>query len=234
MNSLKKTARLAGLLWILAAIATMFSLFYVRSALIVAGDASATANNILTNELLFRMVIVGDLLARILTFFFGLTVFRLFREVSKTWTTVFLTSILMVVAIGVANSLNNVVALIVLSKADYLNAFSQEQLNALMMIFLRLYSSGQVILEIFWLPYLFAFGLLIVRSRYIPRIFGISLMIGSFGFPITTFAKLLIPQSAFPEIILLVTQVFIAPALFATNFWFLIKGIKERQQISEV
>ena len=234
MNSLKKTARLAGLLWILAAIATMFSLFYVRSTLIVAGDASATANNILANESLFRMAIVGDLLARILTFFFGLTVFRLFREVSKTWTTVFLTSILMVVAIGVANSLNNVVALIVLSKADYLNAFSQEQLNALMMIFLRLYSSGQVILEIFWLPYLFAFGLLIVRSRYIPRIFGISLMIGSFGFPITTFAKLLIPQSAFPEIILLVTQVFIAPALFATNFWFLIKGIKERQQISEV
>jgi len=233
MNSLKKTARLAGLFWILAAIATMFSLFYVRSTLIVAGDASATANNILANESLFRMAIVGDLLARIFTFFFGLTVFRLFREVTKTWTTVFLTSILMVVAIGVANSLNNIAALIILSKADYLNAFPQEQLNALTMMFLRLYSSGQVILEIFWLPYLFAFGLLIVRSRYIPRIFGISMMIGSFGFPITTFAKLLIPQSAFPEIILLVTQVFIAPALFATSFWFLIKGVK-KQQISEI
>lgn len=234
MNSLNKTARLAGLFWILAAIATMFSLFYVRSALIVAGDASATANNILANESLFRMAIVGDLLARILTFFFGLTVFRLFREVSKTWTTVFLTSILMVVAIGVANSLNNVAALVILSKADYLNAFGQEQLNAIAMVFLRLYSSGQVILEIFWLPYLFAFGLLIVRSRYIPRIFGISMMIGSFGFPITTFAKLLIPQSAFPETVLLITQVFIAPALFGTNFWFLIKGVKEHRQISEV
>lgn len=234
MTSLRGAARLAGLFWILAAISTIFSLFYVRSMLIVSGDASATANNILANESLFRVAIVGDLLARLFTFFFGLTVFRLFKEISKTWTTVLLSAILIVVAIGVANSLNNVAALLLLSKADYLNVIGQEQLNAIAMIFLRLYNSGQVILEIFWLPYLFSFGLLIVKSKFIPRILGVLLMIGSFGFPITTFAKLLIGQSAFPEIILLVTQIFVAPALITTNFWFLIKGVKEKQQMSEV
>jgi hypothetical protein len=234
MNSLNKTARLAGLFWILGAITTIFSLFYIQSTLIVSGDAAATANNILANQFLFRAGIVSDLLARMFTFFFGLTVFLLFREVSKTWTTVFLSAILMVVAIGAANSLNNVAALTVLSKADYLNVFAQEQLNALAMLFLRLNGSGQVILEIFWLPYLFSFGLLIVKSRFIPRLLGMSLMIGCFGFPLTTFAKLLIPQSGFPEIILLVTQFFVAPALITTNFWLLIKGVNEQQQISEV
>ena len=229
----KMTARLAGSFWILGAITTIFSLFYIQSTLVVSGDAEATANNILANQFLFRMGIVSDLLARLFTFFFGLTVFCLFKEVNRTLTTVFLSSILMVVAIGVANSLNNVSALAVLSKPNYLNVFGQEQLNALAMLFLRLYGSGQVILEIFWFPYLFSFGLLIVKSRFIPRIFGISLMIGSFGFPLTTFAKLLLPQSGFPEIVLLVTQVFVAPTLITTNFWFLIKGVKE-QQISEV
>jgi hypothetical protein len=234
MSPIKKTARLASLFWILGAITTIFSLFYIQSRLVVSGDAAATANNILANQSLFRVGIVSDLLERMLTFFFGLTIFHLFRGVSKKWTTVFLSSILIVVAIGVANSLNNVASLAVLSKAAYLNVFSQEQLNALAMLFLRLNGSGQVILEIFWLPYLFSFGLLIVKSKFIPRIFGISMMIGSFGFPLTTFAKFLIPQSGFPEIILLVTQIFVAPALITTNFWFLIKGVNGQQQISEV
>lgn len=234
MTSLQRTAKLAGLFWILGAATTIFSLFYVRSALIVSADAAATANNILVNESLFRMAIVSDLLARMFTFFFGLTVFRLFRKVSKTWTTVFLSAVLIIVAIGVVNSLNNVAALLVLSKANYLNVFGQEQLNALAMLFLRLYNSGQVILEIFWLPYLFSFGLLIARSRFIPKTLGILLMVGSFGFPLTTFAKLLIPQSAFPEMILLVTQVLVAPALITTNFWLLIKGVKKQPQMREV
>jgi hypothetical protein len=101
------------------------------------------------------------------------------------------------------------------------------------MLFLRLNGSGQVILEIFWLPYLFSFGLLIVKSRFIPKILGICLMLGRFGFSLTTFAKFLIPQSGFPEIILLITQILVAPALITTNFWLLIKGVKE-QQINEV
>jgi hypothetical protein len=75
--------------------------------------------------------------------------------------------------------------------------------------------------------------LLIVKSRFIPKILGICLMIGSFGFPLTTFAKLLNPQSGFPEIILMVTQILVAPALITTNFWLLIKSVNE-QQISEV
>lgn len=233
MNPLKMTARIAGLFWILGAITTIFSLFYIHSTLVVPGDATKTANNILANEYLFRIGVVSDLLARMFSFFFGLTVFRLFREVSKTWSTVFFSSALMVVAIGVVNSFNNVAALAVLRKPDYLSVFMPEQLNAIAMIFLRMYGSGQVILEIFWLPHLFALGLLIAKSKFIPKIFGISLMIGSFGFPLTTFAKLLIPQSAFPEMILLITQVFTAPALIATNFWFLIKGIKKQKHISE-
>jgi hypothetical protein len=47
MNSSKNTARLAGLLWVLMAVTTGFSLVYVRPKLIEFADAAATANNIL-------------------------------------------------------------------------------------------------------------------------------------------------------------------------------------------
>jgi len=148
-NSLKQTARLAGLFYLLQVLTIGFNLGYVRSTLIVAGDAAATAANITANESLFRLAIASNILAQIFLFFFGLTIFKLFKGVNKTLTTVFLLSLLLSVAIAVVNSLNNFGALLVLSNADYLKAFQPEQLKALMMIFLRLSNSGIGLLEVF-------------------------------------------------------------------------------------
>jgi hypothetical protein len=230
--SLKQIARLAGLFYLLQALATGFSLGYVRSTLIVAGDAATTANNIVANESLFRMAIASNLFAQLFIFFFGLTMFRLFRGVNKTWATVFLTSVLITVAIAVVNSLNNVAALLVLSRADYLNVFGQEQLNALMMFFLRLNNSGQGLLELFWTPYLFALGLLIIKSKYMPKIIGILLMISSLGFPLNTFTKLLIPQF-YPATFTGLAMFCGALGGIPLMLWLLIKGVKE-QEVKEV
>lgn len=80
-------------------------------------------------------------------FFFGLTLFRLFKEVHKAWATVILISIMMTVGIAVVNTLNHFAVLLVLSPADYLKAFTPEQLNAMAMNFLRLANSfGQGLL----------------------------------------------------------------------------------------
>jgi hypothetical protein len=231
MNSLKKTARLAGLLNLLVAATTGFSVVYVRSTLVVAGDAAATANNIMANELLFRMAIVSNLCAQIFLLFFGLTIFRLFKGVNKTLVMVFLTSILMSVAIAVVNALNNIAALVVLSKPDYLKVFGQEQLNGIMMLFLRLTGYGQGLLELFWTLYLFSFGLLIIKSKYMPKILGILLMIGSLGFTINTFTKILIPQfysTTFTQLAMFGGALGGIPIIL----WLLIKGAKE--PISEV
>lgn len=233
MNSLKKTARLAGLFWVLSAATTFFNLQVVRLKLIVPGDAAATANNILANESLFRAGITSNLFSQLFLLFFGLTIFRLFKGVNKTWATVFLTSIVMTVTIAIVNVLNRIAALVLLSKVDYLNVFQQEQLNAMMMIFLRLNDHGQLLLEIFWGLFLFALGLLIVKSRFVPRILGILLIIQSFAFPINTFTKLLIPQF-YPAIITQLTLLLFAPLGVPTMFWLLIKGVKEQLRVNEV
>jgi Domain of unknown function (DUF4386) len=225
MNSGKNIGRLAGLLWLLNCVTTYFTLGYARSRLIVSGDAATTAANILAHESLFRAAIVSNLLTHILLFFFGLTLYCLFKEFHRTLATVLLTSIIISVALAVANTLNSIGALVVLSQAEYLKVFGAEQLNAMAMIFLRLSNFGQGLLELFWTPFYFAFGLLVIKSKYLPKILGILLIIMSLGFPINTFTKLLIPQFH-PEMFTLIAQSFGGLAGIPTILWLLIKGAK--------
>ncbi|MBK6914956.1 MAG: DUF4386 domain-containing protein [Ignavibacteriales bacterium] len=229
MNSNKKTSRIIFLFWVLYAVPAIFSLQYVQPKLIVLGDAVATSNNIIGHEFLFRMGIVSHLLAQIFLLFFGMTVFHLFKGVNKTWAAIFWTSILMTVAITFINTLNFVGPLIVLSKADYLNVFQQDQLHAFVMIFLRLSNFGQALYEVFWGMYLFAFGLLIIKSSYIPRFLGVLLIIGSIGFPINTFTKLLIPEF-YPALFTQMTMFFSGLGVLPTLFWILIVGLKINTQ----
>jgi hypothetical protein len=228
MNSTKRTARVAGLLWLLVAVTTGFSLIYVRPRLIVSGDAAATVNNIIASESLFRAAIASSILSQVFLFFFGLTIFRLFKAVNKTLATLFLMSLLVSVAIGVVNSLNNIGALVVLSNPDYLKAFQPEQINVLAMTFLRLNNFGIGLLEIFSALFLFSLGLLIVRSGYLPRILGVLLMIGACAFPINTFTKILIPQF-YPALMTQLTMILNAFGSPATILWLLIKGVNEPQ-----
>lgn len=226
MNSSKNTARLAGLVWFLAAVTGGFSLVYIRSKVIVAGDAAATAGNITASEFLFRAAIVSNLFSQVFLFVFGLIMYRLFKEINKTWATVFLTSIMLTVAVAVVNVLNHFGALLVLSQADYLKAFTPEQLNAMAMIFLRLANSfGQGLLEIFWTPYFFSFGLLIIKSRFFPKVLGILLMIMSVGYAINVFTKFLIPQFH-PAMFTQLAMTLGALGGIPTILWLLIKGAK--------
>ena len=232
MNSNKNTARLAGLLWVFTGATAGFSLIYVRPKLIVFGDAAATVNNIFAFESLFRAAIASSILTQIFSFFFGLTIFRLFKDVNKTLATAFLTSLLLSVAIGVVNSLNNLGALVVLSNPDYLRAFQPEQINVLVITFLRLNNFGIGLMEIFTALYLFSFGLLIIRSGYLPRILGILLIIGACAFPINTFTKILIPQF-YPALMTRLTMFLNAFGPPATMLWLLIKGVNAPQPIRE-
>jgi len=210
----------------LSAVTGGLGLSYVRSSVIVAGDAAATAANIAASEFLFRAAIVSTLFSQIFLFFVGLTLFHLFKEVNKVLATVCLASAMMTVAIAVVNTLNLFGALLVLGQADYLKAFNPEQLNAMTMIFVRLANSfGQGLLEIFWTPYFFSFGLLIIRSRFLPKIFGILLMIMSVGFAVNVFTKFLIPQF-YPAIFTQLAMSLGALGGLPTMLWLLIKGAK--------
>jgi hypothetical protein len=161
-------------------------------------------------------------------FFLGLTLFHLFREVNKRLATVLLASIMITVGLAVINTLNHFAALMVLSGADFLKVFNQEQLNALAMLFLRLANSpGQGLLEIFWAPYYFSFGLLVIKSKYLPKILGILLMMMGVGFALNIFEKFLFPQFQ-PLMFTRLAMTLGALGGIPTILWLLIKGAKDQ------
>ena len=229
MNGNKRTARLAGLLLLLGAAASGFSIVYVRSRLVVFGDAAATVSHIIAFESLFRAGIASSVLGQIFSLFFGLTIFRLFKDAWRTLATVFMTSILVGVAIGIVNSLNNLAALVLVTNPDYARAFPPEQLNALAMTFLRVNNFGIGLMELFTALYLFSLGLLIIKSGYLPRIIGGLLIIGACAFPVNTFTKILTPQF-YPALITQITMMLNAFGPPLTILYLLIKGVKEPER----
>ena len=168
MNSTKKQARIAGLLYLLASIIGFFCLAYVPGKLIVSGDATATANHIRASETILRFGIASELTSFIIFIFVVLALYRLFKAVSEKHAVAMATLLLVSIPISLLNVLNEVAALILVSGADFLSAFEKGQLDALAYLFLRLHGQGFVVAEIFWGLWLFPFGILVIRSGFIP------------------------------------------------------------------
>ncbi|MEN8250496.1 MAG: DUF4386 domain-containing protein [Bacteroidota bacterium] len=224
MKATKKSARIAGLLYLLMAITGAFGILYVPSNIIVHGDVTQTANNIITSESLFRMGIVSYLICQASFVFVVLALYHLLKGVNGKLALLMLALVIVAIPIAFLNMLNQIAALILLSGVDSLQEFEPEQLNSLVMVFLKLHEQGIYIVQIFWGLWLFPFGLLVYKSGFIPRVLGILLMIACFGYMVDSFAFLLYPHVG--DIISPYATVPSAIGEFSIILWLLIKGVK--------
>jgi putative effector of murein hydrolase len=226
MHPTDKAARIAGTVYLSMVFTAPFSLIYVPSKLIVRGNATATADNIPTHETMFRLSILGDLLGQVIFICLAIALYRLLRDVNKTWAWLMVSFVLVSAAVGFLNALNNIAALILFRGEDFLAVFDKPHRDALAMLFLRLHSHGQFIDEIFWGLWLFPFGLLVFRSGFLPRFIGAWLMINCFGYLALSVTALFFRpyyDRAF---------IFLQPLLLgelAIMLWLLIKGAKVQQ-----
>jgi hypothetical protein len=169
---------------------------YARISLIVVGDAGATANNLVAQEMLFRSGIVGSLITQLIHIAVVLILYKLFKSVNKDHAVLLVVLGLVGVPISMLNTLNRVAALMLASGADYLSVFTTDQLQALSLFFLNLNEQGMFIATIFWGLWLFPLGLLIKKSGFFPKIIGTLVMIGGIGYTSEPFIRYLIPSSA--------------------------------------
>src|ERR1700730_17037597 len=193
MHPLKKAARIAGAVYLSLVLFAPFSLMYVPGKLIVRGNAAATADNVLTHEMMFRLCIVAELFASVIFICLGLALFRLLSGVNMTRARLMVAFVLVSAAIGFLNVLNNVAALTLFQGADFLAVFDKPQRDALAYPFIRLHNEGQFINEIFWGLWLLPFGLLVSRSGFLPRFLGVWLMLGCFAYLVLSLIALLFP-----------------------------------------
>src|SRR6266851_7538365 len=181
MHPTKKAARIAGFIYLSMILVAPFSMIYVPSKLIVRDNATATAENILAHETMFRLSIFGDLIGQVIFICLGIALYRLLSKVNKTWAALMVAFVLVSAAVGFLDTLNNIAALILFRGGEFLTVFDKPQRDALAMFFLRLHSQGEFISEIFWGVWLFPFGLLVFRSGFLPRFLGIWLIIACFA-----------------------------------------------------
>ena len=195
MHPIKKSARVAGAIYLSMIFVAPFSMLYVPGKLIVSGNAAATAQNILAHETMFRMSIFGDLIGQVIFICLGVAFYHLLSEVNKTWGLLMLGFVITSAAVCFVNVINDLAALILFRGGEFLGVFDKSQREALAMLFLRLYSHGQFIAEIFWGLWLFPLGLLIYRSGFIPRLIGGWLMVNCFGWLALSFTALFFKQN---------------------------------------
>ncbi len=226
MRTIKQQARYAGFLYLLLALSAPIGLLYVPGKLIVSENATATAENIRSSEWLLRIGIASELIHQIIVVFLVLALYRLFRPIDETLARqMVILGALVSVPIMFVNVLNDIAALILVSGADFLAVFDEPQLDALAYLFVRLHSQGITVVSIFWGLWLFPFGMLVIRSGFIPRAFGVLLMIAGLAYLASAFANLILPHYA-PVVsrIALPLELAEVPIIF----WLLIWGAKTR------
>jgi len=225
MSSTKKTARVAGLLYLLMAISGFFSIMYIPSAFVVRGDATATANRIIASERLFRIGIVSELISATIFVFLVWVLYQLLQGVSKKLASLMVTLVVIAVAIAFMNELNELAALVLSHGADFLSVFEKQQRDALAMVFLTLHNYGFIIGMIFWGLWLFPFGVLVFRSGFLPRFLGVWLILACFGYLASSFTSLLLPRYG-P----MVSEIAMVPEAgeLAMILWLLIRGAKDQ------
>jgi len=221
LNSVKATARITGALILIMAVIAPFSMLYIPSTLIVPGDATTTANNIMASESLFRLGIVSDAVVFLIEIVLSVLLYILIKPVSKTLSLVVAFSRLAMTIIQGINLLNSFFALLLLSGAGYLTVFEPAQLNALVLLFLNAHQSVVLIWGLSFGLHLFVLGYLVYRSGYIPKIVGVFLVVASLCYLTQSFGKILLPN--YEEIFTLVGTLSIVE--IALPLWLLIKGV---------
>jgi hypothetical protein len=215
-------ARIAGVLFLISIVVGGFGEFVVPSVLIVSSDATATANNIMASDFLFRMGFASYLVEAMCDIALTLILYVLLRPVSKDLALLAVFFRLVGTAIFAVTELFYFAPLFILGGSDYLKTFSPDQLNTLAYLSLRMYVSGGGLFFVIGGVGSILLGYLIFRSGYLPKVLGVLLALGGLGFVIRSFALVLAPAYASLGLLLLLPT---ALASLSLTGWLLVRGV---------
>jgi hypothetical protein len=219
----KKTYRLTGFLYLLIIVCAGFSQGYIRGSIVVPGNALATADNILQNEVLFRLGLSLDLVAFIIDAIVSVLLYQMFKPFGKTLAMVSAAIRLIAhPAIGSLNLLNHYLAYHVLGDAEFLTVFDEAQRQSFSLLLMDAHHYGYLIAGGFFGLHCLLLGVLIYRSTTIPNIFGGFLIGSGVGYLIETFGNFSVP--GYEEYTALIVGIAAAIGELSFTFYLLIKG----------
>jgi len=220
-HPLSQAARTAGWIYLSMVFTAPFSLMYVPTTLIARENAALTASNVLAHETMFRLAIAAEMVVAVIFVLLVMALYRLLSGVDQWLARLMVGFVLMSGAITLMNLVNNVAALTLFRGSDFLAVLDKPQRDAMGMLFLRMHAQGNNINEMLWGVWLLPFGLLVMRSRFMPRILGVLLLVNGAAYVAISFITILAPQYG------AVAFKAAMPALFgelAIMLWLLIRG----------
>jgi hypothetical protein len=220
----KNLARLCGLLYLIVIATGLFAEVFVRQAVSVPGDALATARNIHSSELRFRLGFTADLINLIC----GLPViaffYFLFKPVNRYLTMLAIFFGIISNAVVAVNLLHQLSPLILLGDEPWLAAIPPGQIAALIAHALALGEEGYAIALVFFGFYCIIYGWLIYRSGLLPRMLGILYALAGLCYIINSFTGFLMPGFRNPLFPVILLPSFIGE--LAVAGWLLIMGTR--------
>lgn len=195
MRTTRQQARIAGMLYFVMALIAPFGLLYVPGKIIVSKDPAATADNLRAYEQILRLGIGSELAHQALAVWLILALYRLFKPVDE-WLArqMVILGGLVSIPIMFLNVLNDIAALTLAKGPAFLAAVAAPQRDALAYLFLQLHGQGMTVASIFWGLWLFPFGLLVIRSGFIPKFLGVLLLVAGSAYVMAAFTTLVLPR----------------------------------------
>jgi Domain of unknown function (DUF4386) len=191
----KRLARIAGVLYLFVGIFGAFAEGFVEPKMYAAGNAAATAGNVVANAGLVRLGFVADLFNATVWVFLGLTLYLLLKHVNKSVAR----AMVVLVAIGASITCLNAVfefeSLRVATGAINLAALGTAGSNAIVLLLLDTQHYGIFISQIFFGLWLIPLGYLAYKSAgWFPKWLGVLLIVGGACYLVDLFAQFLVPD----------------------------------------
>ncbi|HEY7094336.1 MAG TPA: DUF4386 domain-containing protein [Ktedonobacterales bacterium] len=219
VESIQTYARIAGVLFLLTLVAGGFGEAYAPSQLIVPGDATATAHNLLASDPLFRLGFVAYLVEVVCDVTLTLLLYVLLRPVHPNLALLAVFFRLMGTATFAFGELFYFAPSLILGSDAYLNTFSPDQLNTLALLSFNVYTAAFDLFTVFGVASVLL-GYLMLRSGYLPRVLGILWILAGLGFVTRNVVFVLAPDYA--SSLLLVPN---ALAVLSLGVWLLVRGV---------
>ena len=216
-------ARVAGCIYLLAMAVSIFSQSYVLGRIVVPGSAAATAANLAQSGGLFRLGIALDVVTFVSDVVIAWAFYGLLRNVDRALALLGAWLRIADAAILAVTTVSGLVTLRLLSGADYLQAFSNEQLHSLARLFIGIRGLGFGVGFVFLGLGSAVFAYVLYRSRYVPRALALWGVGASLLLAVGSLAEMLSPWfSASVGILYMVPMFFYEVPLGA---WFLLRGV---------
>src|SRR2546428_4238702 len=193
-TSPKRLARIAGVLYLLVGIFGGFAEGFVEPKMYVAGDAAATAGNVVANTGLVRLGVVSDLLDQTFFVFLALSLYVLLKHVHKSVARGMLVLVALAAGITCLNTVFLFEALRVATGAVDLLALGAAGSNAMVLLLLDAQHYGILVAQIFFGLWLVPLGYLAYKSGMFPRALGVVLIAGGFCYIMDLLAAFLVPD----------------------------------------